>query len=89
MFSELIRASGDEAAADKKKRIKMIHLIRATRAHPTLARFFRNYLFAPRERVDYKSINLLPPKERVAVLKQRMVEKQKKKDSQIPGIDQE
>ena len=89
IFAELIRAAGAEAESDKKKRIKMIHLVRATRAHPGLSRFFRSYLFAPRERVDYKSINLLPPKERVAVLKDRAAKQKQKQDSQIPAVDQE
>lgn len=89
IFAELITAAGDEAKLDKKKRIKMIHLMRATRAHPGLSRLFRNYMFAPKQRVDFRAIDLLPPKERVVVLKERMQKKQQKKDSEIPGVNEE
>ena len=89
IFAELIRAAGEEATADKKKRIKMIHLMRAARTNDGLARFFRNYMFAPKQRVAYKSIDLLPVKERVALIKSRKEKNQMKKDSQIPGVNEE
>ena len=89
IFAELIRAAGEEATADKKKRIKMIHLMRATRNKDGLARFFRNYMFAPKQRVAYKSIDLLPVKERVALIKSRKEKNQMKKDNKIPGVNEE
>ena len=89
IFAELIRAAGEEAAADKKKRIKMIHLMRAARTNDGLARFFRNYMFAPKQRVAYKSIDLLPVKERVALIKSRKEKNQMKKDNKIPGVNEE
>ena len=89
IFAELARAAGEEAKKDKKKHIKIVHLMKATRSHPGMARFFRDYMFAPRARVDYQAIALLPPSERLAIRKQRMANKQKKKDSEVPAVDEE